>query len=191
VTSDQPFRIGGNSIWGEYFAGKIDEVRIYNRALDAGEVQADMESSTPLPITGSVPTTLATFAADASFPVDLKTRPGGDLFYADIAFGTIRRVQYIGASNQPPSAVAQGNPLSGPVPLAVAFDGTGSSDPDPGDTISYAWDLDGDGQFDDSLSATPTFTYTVAGTYTVRLRVTDNRGASSVSAGVVIGRNGQ
>ena len=25
--------IGGNDIWGEYFTGKIDEFRIYNRAL--------------------------------------------------------------------------------------------------------------------------------------------------------------
>ena len=37
-------RIGGNSIWGEYFAGLIDEVRIYNRALTQTEIQADMNS---------------------------------------------------------------------------------------------------------------------------------------------------
>jgi hypothetical protein len=35
-------RIGGNSLWGEYFEGRIDEVRIYNRALAATEIQADM-----------------------------------------------------------------------------------------------------------------------------------------------------
>ena len=35
-------RIGGNTVWGEYFAGLIDEVRIYNRALTAAEIQADM-----------------------------------------------------------------------------------------------------------------------------------------------------
>ena len=29
-------RIGGNSVWGEYFRGLIDEVRIYNRALTGG-----------------------------------------------------------------------------------------------------------------------------------------------------------
>ncbi len=37
-------RIGGNLIWGEYFKGLIDEVRIYRRALTAGELQADMNS---------------------------------------------------------------------------------------------------------------------------------------------------
>ena len=36
-------RIGGNSIWGEWFAGLIDEVRVYNRALSAGEIQQDMQ----------------------------------------------------------------------------------------------------------------------------------------------------
>ena len=37
-------RIGGNSIWGEWFAGQIDEVRVYNRALSALEVAADRDT---------------------------------------------------------------------------------------------------------------------------------------------------
>ena len=41
-TSNNPLRIGGNSIWGEWFAGRIDEVRVYNRALSAAEIGADM-----------------------------------------------------------------------------------------------------------------------------------------------------
>jgi Concanavalin A-like lectin/glucanases superfamily len=40
-------RMGGNSLWGEYFQGRIDDVRIYNRALSAAEIQAD--STTPIP----------------------------------------------------------------------------------------------------------------------------------------------
>jgi hypothetical protein len=39
-------RIGGNNIWSEWFAGLIDEVRIYNRALTAAEIQTDM--TTPI-----------------------------------------------------------------------------------------------------------------------------------------------
>ena len=42
ATSNGALRIGGNSIWGEYFSGLIDEVRIYNRALTAGEIGQDM-----------------------------------------------------------------------------------------------------------------------------------------------------
>jgi concanavalin A-like lectin/glucanase superfamily protein len=42
TTSGGALRIGGNSIRGEYFRGLIDDVRIYNRALSAAEIQADM-----------------------------------------------------------------------------------------------------------------------------------------------------
>ena len=35
-------RIGGNAIWGEGFTGRIDELRIYNRALKLSEVLRDM-----------------------------------------------------------------------------------------------------------------------------------------------------
>jgi hypothetical protein len=45
LTSTGALRIGGNSIWGEFFQGRIDEVRIYNRALTTGEVQADMNTA--------------------------------------------------------------------------------------------------------------------------------------------------
>ena len=44
TTSNDPLRIGGNTIWGEYFKGLIDEVRIYNKALSAGEIQIDMNT---------------------------------------------------------------------------------------------------------------------------------------------------
>jgi len=37
-----PLRIGGNSVWGEYFKGALDEIRVYNRALSATEIQNDM-----------------------------------------------------------------------------------------------------------------------------------------------------
>jgi hypothetical protein len=48
ATSSNAIRIGGNSIWNdEFFAGLIDEVRIYNRALSQAEIQADM--NTPIP----------------------------------------------------------------------------------------------------------------------------------------------
>ena len=42
LTSTGVLRFGGNSVWGEFFAGRIDEVRLYNRALAVAEIQADM-----------------------------------------------------------------------------------------------------------------------------------------------------
>jgi glucose/arabinose dehydrogenase len=133
------------------------------------------------------PGLLETFVAGAANPVDVQIGPGGDLFYVDLDGGTIRRIQYLGA-NQPPTAVIQANPTSGPAPLTVAFNGTGSSDPN-GDAIGYAWDLDGDGLYDDSTAATPSYTYTQPGSYTAALRVTDSRGASSTASQVINAAN--
>jgi hypothetical protein len=38
-------RIGGNSIAGQFFAGLIDEVRIYDRALTTAQIAADMNAA--------------------------------------------------------------------------------------------------------------------------------------------------
>jgi chitodextrinase len=51
-----PLRIGGNGVWGEWFAGSLDEIRVYNRPLSASEIQADV--ATPIgsgPVEGPVP----------------------------------------------------------------------------------------------------------------------------------------
>jgi hypothetical protein len=44
LTSSGPLRIGGNSIWNEWFKGLIDDVRVYNRPLSATEIQTDMNT---------------------------------------------------------------------------------------------------------------------------------------------------
>ena len=53
ATSANPVRIGGNSPYGQYFKGRIDEVRIYNRALTASEIQADMKRAVT-PVAGAL-----------------------------------------------------------------------------------------------------------------------------------------
>ncbi len=45
TVSSGVLRIGGNSIWGEFFKGRIDEIRIYNRALKAEEIKTDMNTA--------------------------------------------------------------------------------------------------------------------------------------------------
>jgi len=44
MISTGALRIGGNAIWGEYFRGQIDDVRIYNRVLTATEIVSDMNA---------------------------------------------------------------------------------------------------------------------------------------------------
>jgi Concanavalin A-like lectin/glucanases superfamily len=54
VTSTGALRIGGNSVWNEWFSGQIDDVRIYNRALTATEIATDRDT----PIGGAAPLAL-------------------------------------------------------------------------------------------------------------------------------------
>ena len=59
-TSSGVLHIGGDSLWGEYFLGFIDEIRIYNRALSATEIQTDMNTAVPSAITtDTTPPTVA------------------------------------------------------------------------------------------------------------------------------------
>ena len=133
------------------------------------------------------------FARPAPDPVDLEIGPGGDLFYVDHSpsdqNGQIRRIRYT-ANNAAPTASIVATPPGGPAPLTVHFDGSGSTDPDlaTGDVLTYAWDLDGDGAFDDAVGAAADFTYATTGSTTVSLRVTDLAGATG-TAQVVVNRN--
>jgi uncharacterized repeat protein (TIGR01451 family) len=124
--------------------------------------------------------TTAAFAANAQGPVDIQVGQDGNYYYVDFNNGQVLRIEY-GLH-----AVATATPTSGPVPLTVQFDGSGSQPAQAGDTLSYAWDLDGDGQFNDSTLQSPSFDYTVAGSRTVRLKVTDQRGGSDISAPITI-----
>jgi YVTN family beta-propeller protein len=47
ATPGAPLRIGGNSVWGEFFSGQIDDVRVYKRALSVAEIATDMGSPVP------------------------------------------------------------------------------------------------------------------------------------------------
>ena len=81
--------------------------------------------------------------------------------------------------NQPPIADANG-PYTGVIEyiaVPITLDGTGSYDPD-GTIVSYDWDLDDDGEFDDAVGAMPTVTFTAPYSGNIRLKVTDNNGAT-------------
>jgi hypothetical protein len=87
--------------------------------------------------------------------------------------------------NRPPVAVV-GGPYSGTVGQAILFDGSGSSDPDAGQTLSYSWNF-GDGST--ATGATASHAYGVAGTFLVILQVCDNGSpqlcASDVASAII------
>lgn len=85
--------------------------------------------------------------------------------------------------NRPPVADA-GGPYAVDEGASITLDGSGSFDPDAGDTLTYEWDLDYDGvSFDtDSTAPAPQFdasTLDGPASRTVALRVSDNLGAVS------------
>ncbi len=87
-----------------------------------------------------------------------------------------------------PVAILNAEPTVGVAPLTVLFDASGSYDPD-GEIVKYEWDWEGDGVYDSASSSDPTtqFTFELVGVYNPKLRVTDDREATSeVSATVTV-----
>ncbi|MDQ6717586.1 MAG: lamin tail domain-containing protein [Gemmatimonadota bacterium] len=85
------------------------------------------------------------------------------------------------SNDQPPVAVMSG-PATGNEGSALTFSGSGSSDPDAGDVLSYSWN------FGDNTTATgvsPTHLFADNGQYIVTLTVSDQIGAKRSTTQVV------
>jgi glucose/arabinose dehydrogenase len=112
------------------------------------------------------------WATDIGGPVKFAAAPNGDLVYADIVSGNLRRISYSQGNSAP---VAKATSSTDPDTRTVTFDSTGSLDYD-GDALTYRWDF-GDGTT--GTGATATHTY-APGTdrFTATLTVRDPLGAS-------------
>ena len=96
-----------------------------------------------------------------------------------------------GTTNSAPTADA-GGPYSANVGQSVTFDGSGSTDSD-GSISYYRWDYTNDGTYDTgwSTSSGASHSYSTAGSYTVKLQVKDNEGATATdTAAVTISESG-
>jgi YD repeat-containing protein len=85
--------------------------------------------------------------------------------------------------NQPPSASFDVTPTAAAVGETVTFTST-STDPD-GDPMTFEWNLDRDGLFNDGTGESAQKAFPSPGTYPVRLRVTDSHGAVSTATRTV------
>jgi len=111
------------------------------------------------------------FGSGLGAPVDFDTAPNGDIVFADIAGGTLKRLRY-SAGNRAPVAVAQAT--NDPDTLTVTVDASSSYDLD-GDQLTFRTDY-GDGTPAQSGPVTQ-HRYAAAGRYPVTVTVTDPLGA--------------
>ncbi len=197
---------GGDS---PYFAGVIDEVAVYSTELSAARVQAHYQASAArLNQRPTASFTSACTGLSCSFDGSASKDPDGSLTsyvwdFGDGSSGSgvspshtygaagtysvsltvtddkgaksaaVTHSVTVAAANQAPSAAFSSSVSN----LVVAFDGSASADAD-GSVAGYAWDF-GDGSSGSGVS--PSHTYGAAGTYSVSLTVTDDKGAKSAA----------
>ena len=142
----------------------------------AGAVLATSNPADSLPATLTV-----TLPAAGTYYVTVDGIGKGDPLttgYTD--YGSIGQYSISGTvpamTGQAPTAVLGATPTSGIVPLTVNFSAAGSSDAD-GTIVSYAWNFGDSGN--QTGGTTAQRTYSVAGTYTATLTVTDNAGLTN------------
>ncbi|MBE1493832.1 hypothetical protein H4696_000932 [Amycolatopsis lexingtonensis] len=114
---------------------------------------------------------------DIGGPVKFAAAPNGDIVYADILSGKLRRLSYSAGNTAP---VASASSTTDPATRTVSFDGSASVDYD-NDPLKYDWDF-GDGTTAVDAGAKVSHAY-AAGTetFTARLTVRDPLGASGTT----------
>ena len=117
------------------------------------------------------------FIEENVWPVEILEGPDGTIYYLDIVSSDLVRITHT-EGNRRPIITATADPTSGLAPLAVTFNTEGTVDPD-GDALSYSW-VYGDGF--SSAEENPIHMYTINGSYTAVLTVTDANGAQVVKS---------
>ncbi|CAB1063265.1 T1SS secreted agglutinin RTX, partial [Olavius sp. associated proteobacterium Delta 1] len=127
-TSDGPLHFGGNSVWGEFFPGMIDEIRVYNRALSVTEIQADM--NTPVePLSQDIPLMLIedvaleetdTLSVNAVFTVTLSAVSQDEV---TVSYSTIDGTASAGSDYLPSSGILTFAPGTTTQVISVAVNG--------------------------------------------------------------------
>ena len=86
VASANPLRIGGSTALAQYFAGLIDEVRIYNRALSQSEIQTDMNTPIAPDVTNPTVNITAPAAGNVSGTVNVTANASDNIAVAGVQF---------------------------------------------------------------------------------------------------------
>lgn len=167
-----PASYDGKPFFYEWARNKMYSIQLTDEAADPG---ARVEKVNP-------------FLPQEQFlaPIDSRFGPDGSLYVLDWGGGFgrdnpnsgLHRIDYIQGSRSPIAKISVDRD-SGQAPLEVAFDGSGSSDPENA-ALQYAWDFDGDGTTD-ATTAQASHGYTADGVYDARLTVTDPDGKTGTT----------
>ena len=171
-TTKFPPYYDGAFVLGEFNVDTLREVRVdandkifkINRFLDCGVA---LSKTSPFPFECDNPMDMQ-FGTDGNYYL----LTYGDGFFTANPDAGMYRWEYV-KGQRAPQAVMNATPTNGIAPLAVQFSSEGSRDPDPGDSIRFAWDFDGNGTVD-STDPNPSHTYTSNGVFTAKLTVTDS-----------------
>ena len=165
-----PGDVDGAYLFGDYNCGRI--FRLVPRSEGGFEAE-----------------TFATGFGPGS-PVHLAFGPSGAtsaLYYTTYANGgEVRRISYAGTANRVPVAALAVDTASGPAPLRVRFDASGSTDPD-GDDLSYEWDFGDGSEPEAGPDAATKHTYEQEAVYRASVVAVDEAGGRSAPAEVVVG----
>ncbi|MBU0497565.1 MAG: PKD domain-containing protein, partial [Candidatus Thermoplasmatota archaeon] len=116
----------------------------------------------------------------SSLSLDSYNQP--HISYYDITNGDLKYAKYTGDGNQPPYADFTWTPTNPNLGQTINFDASASHDPD-GNILLYEWDWNNDLVYEEShTSSTTTHSWTNVGSYTVKLRVTDDDGTISIKS---------
>ena len=144
---------------------------------------SDGVSFNPPDLTGSEPTLVGGYPElgfDYPVVVTLRVTGSGGLTDTDTVLVNIT------SANVPPIADA-GGPYYGEINQLITFDGSASYDPNEGpplndSIVSWEWDMDGDGQYDDASGETVQWSWPTSHSGVIGLKVTDSFGASGTAS---------
>ena len=99
ATSTNPLQIGGDSLYGQYFAGLIDNVRVYNTALNATQIQTDQTTAVTSSPDTTPPSQPGTPTANAVSGSEIDLSWGASSDNVGVTGYLLERCQGTGCSN--------------------------------------------------------------------------------------------
>ena len=183
--STTSFTVGEGSEYRDRgFTGKIDNVRLWNAAIDSGEVN-QLRDTVIEETSDALIAAWAFNEGEGNATTDVSKTYNGAFSNVMWSQDGFYVTQSSDTENQAPQANATVDIDAGVVGQSFVFDASGSSDPDD-DALTYTWDFgDGTSETGESVS----HAYEAEGAYEVVLSVSDGEESSTASLSISVAVN--